>query len=298
MRIGVFDSGLGGLTVLRSLIAAEPNYDYLYLGDTARTPYGNRSFESILRFTWEAVDYLFEQDCQIIILACNTASAKALRTLQQKYLPQKYPDRRILGVIRPSAEYLANLYSQQIHLNSEPIHAAIWATSGTVRSQSYELELQKLAPNLPLVQQACPMLVPLIENGEENSHASAYFIDNYWKATLAQDPQVNTLLLGCTHYPLMNDQIKTHVGSNVTVLDQGQIVGSSWNDYLARHPEHTSKLDHKKGLKLLTTDRPELFSELASRILPLIGLSEQIHLPTDSLKFESFFKDTEFLRHR
>lgn len=258
--MGVFDSGLGGLTILRGLLSSVPDCTYLYLGDTARTPYGNRSFDSILKFTQEAVDYLFKQNCQVVLLACNTASAKALRTLQQNYLPKNFPERRILGVIRPSAEALASQFSS-------PATVAVWGTTGTIRSDSYALELKKLAPHLSLIQQACPLLVPLIEAQEDKTPGCQFFIEKYWQETLLQNQNIKALLLGCTHYPLLKEEIQKITGPGVKILDQGEIIGKSWKTYLSRHPEHRDKLDKTSQFQLQTTDRPQLFEELAQRIL-------------------------------
>lgn len=271
MKIGVFDSGLGGLTILKALREAAPLYDYHYLGDSARTPYGNRSFDSILKFTTQAVQYLFEQNCHLIILACNTASAKALRTLQQKYLPFHFPDRRILGVVRPSAEELGRFTSTR--------SVAIWGTVGTVQSQSYVIELNKLFPDIKVTQQACPMLVPLIENGESNNPATLQFIQKYWDLTLTEHSAhhhkqistntkpLDTLLLACTHYPLIKSKIERVISPDIKIIGQNEIMGPKFLNYLQRHPEHETKLEKNSSLTLETTDQPQNFSEMVTQFL-------------------------------
>ncbi len=266
MKVGVFDSGIGGLTIFKSVTQACPQYDYIYLGDNARTPYGNRSFETILNFTTQAVDTLFSLDCKIIILACNTASAKALRTIQQFYLPVKYPDRRVLGVIRPSAEKIA-VENQDV---------AIWGTQGTISSQSYPLEIEKLNPQLNVIQQACPLLVPLIENLEGDNQGSDYFIKKYWEETLAQSPKIQSILLACTHYPLLQKQIEKIIPSSVKVFNQSQFVAPAWSDYLRRHPELESCLTQNQLRNYLTTESPVLFNQLVKRLLKVSVRSKQV----------------------
>jgi glutamate racemase len=263
MKVGVFDSGLGGLTIFRSMVEIAPQYDYLYLGDSARTPYGNRSFASILQFTREAVEYLFVQNCQIVILACNTASAKALRTLQQEYLPQHYPNRRILGVIRPSVEALSN---HSLHDPNSSNTVAIWGTKGTISSQSYPIELSHLAPQLKVIQQACPLLVPLIENQETQHVGFEYFVEQYWKQTLLKGTPSH-LLLACTHYPLALHSIQKHIGNTVHILTQGRIVAESWKEYLQRHPEWEGKLSQNGTQEFTTTEDPKFFMSQAKLFL-------------------------------
>ncbi len=259
MRIGIFDSGLGGLTVYRAVRAHLPGYDYLYLGDNARTPYGSRSFEAVLRFTTEGVAHLFAQDCGLIVIACNTASATALRTLQQRWLPGHYPDRRVLGIVRPSAEALARLPAGS--------RVALWATAATVRSQSYALELAKLAPSLHLTQIACPLLVPLVEAGELAGAGLDFFLDQYWRETAAQSPGSEALLLACTHYPLLLPALRRRVPEATRILLQGDLVAPSLGDYLRRHPEIASRLTQHGEERFLTTDRTEGFDRLASLFL-------------------------------
>jgi glutamate racemase len=267
MPLGFFDSGFGGLTVYRKARETLPRYDMLYLGDTARTPYGSRSFEAILRFTTEGVEYLFAQGCDLVVIACNTASAKALRTIQQKILPVKYPDKRVLGIIRPSAEAL----SQPSRVAASGV--ALWATEGTVRSDSYALELAKLAPGLRLVQIACPMLVPLVESGELTGPGLGYFLEKYWRQTLesAGPMRIDTLLLACTHYPLLYPELRKIVPAGTDILVQADIVAPALADYLIRHPEIESRLARGPGgtgsERFLTTDQTEGFARLASLFL-------------------------------
>ncbi|MBF0433275.1 MAG: glutamate racemase [Fibrobacteria bacterium] len=270
MKTGVFDSGMGGLTILKALCNYTNDYDYLYLGDNGRTPYGTRSFETILKFTQEAVEYLFKQDCKVIIIACNTASAKALRTIQQKYLPQHYPDRRILGVIRPSTEQIADF--------SKTKRVAIWATPGTVKSESYLIEIGNFSPDCLVVQQACPMLVPLIENGELNNEACDYFIKKYWEQTDSQLDNIDTLLLACTHYSILYDQIKACLPSGIKIIEQGSLVGPSWKDYLSRHPEIETQLSRNQTKTFLTTDQVDNFNSLACMFLGYPVKAQKIEL--------------------
>jgi glutamate racemase len=254
--IGVFDSGYGGLTVLRQLVHKLPEYDYLYLGDNARAPYGPRSFETVYHYTLECVTWLLQQDCPLIILACNTASAKALRTIQQKNLYHLNPKARVLGVIRPTSEIIGN------HTASK--HVGIMATSGTVQSQSYLIEMEKFFPGLNVVQQACPMWVPLVENNEHQSEGADYFVEKYIRELLAKDDRIDTLLLACTHYPLLEEKIQKHLPPNIRVLSQGHIVADSLSDYLHRHPEIESRLTCNGQRLFYTTDSTEDFNSKAS----------------------------------
>lgn len=260
MRLGIFDSGFGGLTIHRALRERLPQYDFVYLGDNARAPYGHRSFETVHRFTAQAVRFLFERDCALIVVACNTASAKALRTVQQRLLPELAPDRRVLGIIRPSVEALAN--------DPGCSTVALWATPGTVSSDSYALELAKLRPELRLVQVACPLLVPLVENGELAGEGVSYFVRKYWAETLARaGAPVDALLLACTHYPLLLPAIRAVVPGAVRVLSQGEIVAPSLEDYLRRHPELEQRLSRGGTTDFLTTDVGESFDRLAELFL-------------------------------
>ena len=269
--IGVFDSGFGGLTVLSALLGRLPAYDYLYLGDSARAPYGARSFETIFEFTREAVEFLFAQGCPLVVLACNTASARALRNLQQQLLPAKYPDRRLLGVVRPSAEALAGLPPGARPGITPPAQiagkVAVLATQGTVASDSYRLELEKLAPGLTLVQAACPLWVPLVEAGELEGPGVDYFLHRYLDPVLAAAPLPARILLACTHYPLLAPRIRALVPAEVELLTQGPIVAERLGDWLARHPEMETRLGRTGDRRFLTTDDPGWFAAQGGRIL-------------------------------
>ncbi|MDE6039299.1 MAG: glutamate racemase [Paramuribaculum sp.] len=253
--IGVFDSGYGGLTILREMRRRLPDYDYLYLGDNARAPYGPRSFDVVYKFTLEAVRYLFAQGCPLVILACNTASAKALRTIQQNDLPQIDPTRRVLGVIRPTVEHLGEM--------SRDGHIGVFATAGTVRSQSYDLEVAKLFPDFTVDSQACPMWVPLVENHEADGKGADYFVNKYVDELFTKRGDIDTVLLACTHFPILYDKIRRAVPEGVNVVCQGEVVAESLADYLHRHPEMESRLDRGGTCRYLTTENPESFSSLA-----------------------------------
>jgi glutamate racemase len=256
--IGVFDSGFGGLTVLGALLRQLPAYDYLYLGDSARAPYGTRSFETIFEFTLEGVEYLFEQGCPLVILACNTASARALRTIQQQVLPTRFPDRRVLGVVRPSAEALAGLPPGAIPGVTPPAEVsgtvAVLATAGTVASDSYRLELAKLAPRLRLIQQACPLWVALVEAGELSGPGVDFFLHRYLDPLFAAPTPPARILLGCTHYPLLLPGIVRAVPADVEIVAQGEVVAERLADWLRRHPEMETRLGRNGGRRYLTTD--------------------------------------------
>lgn len=253
--IGIFDSGYGGLTVMKSIVQYLPEYDYIYLGDNARTPYGNRSFETVYNYTWEAVQWLFHKGCPLVILACNTASSKALRTIQQQNLPDSFPDRRVLGVIRPTAEMMDQF------TNTRKI--GILATRGTVQSQSYILEIQKLFPSIEIFQQACPLLVPLIENGELDNHGADFFIKKYIHELLSQDQEIDTILLACTHYPVLLKKITEYTPVHIKIVSQGEIVAQSLDDYLRRHPEMEERISRKASWEFFTTDSEMDFDEHA-----------------------------------
>ena len=254
--IGVFDSGYGGLTILKEIIRVLPQYNYLYLGDNARAPYGTRSFEAVYQYTGEAVRKLFDMGAQLVILACNTASAKALRTIQQVDLPVLAPERRVLGVIRPSVEALAN-YSHNGHVG-------ILATRGTVASGSYPLEIEKLyGQRFHITQLACPMWVPLVENNELEGEGTEYFIRKYLRELFAADRQIDTIILACTHYPLLRPLIEKQVPPHVNIIGQGHIVADSLSDYLRRHPEMDCRLAKDGKVDYYTTDRAELFEHIA-----------------------------------
>ncbi|VBB45846.1 Glutamate racemase [uncultured Paludibacter sp.] len=261
--IGIFDSGYGGLTILEQIRKELPEYDYLYLGDNARTPYGTRSFEVVYKFTLECVKYLFSQGCHLVILACNTASAKALRTIQQNDLPKIDPNRRVLGVIRPTVEEIGNL--------TKTNHVGLLATAGTVQSDSYPIEIHKIFPEIKVTSEACPLLVPLIENNEHKTEGTDFFIRKYVNELMSSDNQIDTVILGCTHYPLISEQIQNALPENVKVISQGELEAKSLKDYLHRHPEIDEKCSKNGTCRYLTTENPEKFSSSAS-----IFLSEEI----------------------
>lgn len=255
--IGVFDSGYGGLTILSAIRKLLPEYDYVYLGDNARSPYGTRSFDVINDFTLQAVRYLFSEGCPLVILACNTASAKALREIQQKYLPtSEDPSRRVLGVIRPTAEVVGDV--------TETKHIGIMATPGTISAQSYEVELAKLFPDVSVHGQACPMWVPLVEYGESNGEGADFFVQKYLNELLEQDKQIDSIVLACTHYPLLRPKIEQYLPEGITLLSQGELVATSLKDYLHRHPEMNDRLTQGGSIRYLTTECPDKFGDLAS----------------------------------
>ncbi|MCM1368996.1 MAG: glutamate racemase [Candidatus Amulumruptor caecigallinarius] len=271
-RIGIFDSGYGGLTILEGIRKVIPEYDYLYLGDNARAPYGSRSFDIVYEFTRDALEELFRRGCRLVILACNTASAKALRSIQQHVLPLTYPDRRVLGVIRPTVEILG----EYTHTG----HIGLVATPGTVRSHSYRMEIEKLYPEMRITEQACPMWVPLVENNEATKPGADYFVKKYINEIMAADPLIDTIVLGCTHYPILLPKIKKYVPENVRIVVQGEIVADSLKDYLHRHPELECRCtkagrdrNPEKGgvnsgnVEYLTTENPEDFNRFASLLL-------------------------------
>jgi glutamate racemase len=258
--IGVFDSGYGGLTILRSLREHLPQFDYLYLGDNARAPYGTRSYDIVYDFTLQAVKYLFSQGCPLVILACNTASAKALRTIQQRWLPfSDDPSRRVLGVIRPTAEFIGSA--------SRNGHIGVFATPGTIASESYNIEISKLNPHFTTTGHACPMWVPLVENGDANCEGADFFVYRDVNALLAADPLIDTIVLGCTHYPLLYDKIRAAVPQHISLLRQGDIVARSLQDYLIRHPEMQQRLSQNANAGFLTTENPDRFADLATLFL-------------------------------
>jgi len=253
--IGVFDSGYGGLTILKEIIHKLPQYDYVYLGDNARAPYGNRSFQTVYRYTLECVKWFFSHGCPLVILACNTASAKALRTIQQNDLPGIGPDKRVLGVIRPTTEVIGTY--------SESKHVGVLATTGTVSSRSYVLEIEKFYPELKVYQQACPLWVPLVENNQYQNHGTDFFVKKYIQQLLQQDEAIDTILLACTHYPLLLEKIREYSPADMKILTQGDIVAGSLVDYLARHPEIESKCSKTGGRDFYTTDSTEDFDSHA-----------------------------------
>ncbi|MFA8433758.1 MAG: glutamate racemase [Marinifilaceae bacterium] len=257
--IGIFDSGYGGLTILDRIQHELPEYDFIYLGDNARTPYGTRSYDVVYDYTLEAVEQLFSMGCQLVILACNTASAKALRTIQQRDLPKIDASRRVLGVIRPSVEAVGQL--------TKSGHVGILATPGTVRSDSYPLEIAKLFPEITVVQEACPMWVPLVENNEYLSSGGEFFIRKHVENILQKNSRIDTLILGCTHYPLLETVIRKYLPSEIRLVAQGEIVARSLKDYLNRHPEMDVRCTKGSSLEFYTTEFVENFEEKAGVFL-------------------------------
>ena len=257
--IGVFDSGFGGLSILREIRKVLPQYDYLFLGDNARAPYGSRSFDIVYEFTLQAVRYLFEQGCQLVILACNTASAKALRTIQQHDLPLIDPQRRVLGVIRPTVEKVGDI--------TRTGHVGIFGTPGTIQSQSYNIEIAKLHPSFKVYGQACPMWVPLVENQESDGPGADYFVQKYINALMAQNSKIDSVILGCTHYPLLISKIRHYMPEHVSVIPQGEIVADSLADYLRRHPEMECRCHRGGTCRYLTTEDADKFESLAGIFL-------------------------------
>lgn len=268
--IGIFDSGYGGLTVLKEIAKELPEYDFLYLGDNARSPYGTRSFQTIYEYTLECVRYLFSRNCHLVILACNTASAKALRNIQQQDLPKIDPERRVLGVIRPTAEVIGN--------HSKTGHVGILGTSGTVNSESYLMEIKKQFPELTVTQEACPLWVPLVENGAYKSSGADYFVKQHIENIIAKDKDIDTLLLACTHYPLLMEKINEYTPDHISVLSQGEIVARSLKDYLKRHPEIDEKCSKGGKQEFLTTDSTDDFDAHGKEFFGQAIASEYIHL--------------------
>jgi glutamate racemase len=269
--IGVFDSGYGGLTILKSIMEKLPKYDYIYLGDNARTPYGSRSFDVVYEYTREAVMKLFSMGCQLVILACNTASAKALRTIQQNDLPLFDPSRRVLGVIRPSVE--------RVPLYTKTGHVGILGTTGTILSDSYPLEIAKISGDQIFVtQEACPMWVPLVENDEICNPAADYFVRKNIVNLFSKDPDIDTVILGCTHYPLLLPAITKFLPDNVTLLEQGPVVAQSLADYLNRHPEMDKKCSKMGSRRFLTTESVQNFEPRASMFLGSALSAEKVQL--------------------
>lgn len=255
-KIGVFDSGYGGLTVLRSIVDRLPEYNYLYLGDNARAPYGNRSFESVYQYTWEAVEWLFNNGCELVILACNTASAKALRQIQQVNLPQRNDHKRVLGVIRPTTENIGH-YSQTNHVG-------ILGTAGTVKSNSYPIEIAKFFPNMVVSQEACPMWVYLVEHNHLEGEGADFFVHQNIHRILEKDPQIDTVLLACTHYPLLEKTIRKFLPETIALVSQGALVAHRLEDYLHRHAEIESLLFKNNQREFATTDEAAIFDEQAT----------------------------------
>ena len=257
--IGVFDSGYGGLIILDKIREVLPEYDYIYLGDNARAPYGTRSFEVVYEFTRQAVNKLFDMGCHLVILACNTASAKALRSIQMNDLPGIDPARRVLGVIRPTVECVGEISKNQ--------HIGVLATAGTIKSESYPLEIHKLFPEIQVSGTACPMWVSLVENNESQDEGADYFIRKYINQLLSKDPQIDTVILGCTHFPILLPKIRQYIPEHISVIAQGEYVAESLKDYLKRHPEMDAKCTKNGNCQFYTTEAEEKFSESASTFL-------------------------------
>lgn len=257
--IGVFDSGYGGLTILDAIRKKLPQYDYLYLGDNARAPYGPRSFNIVYRFTLEAVKYLFDQGCHLVILACNTASAKALRNIQQNDLPGIDPTKRVLGVIRPTVEKIGEI--------SHTGNIGILGTTGTIQSKSYDIEIEKIHPTFKVFSQSCPLWVPLVENLEAHGDGADYFVHKYINELLQQSNDIDSIILGCTHYPILIDKIRKYTPDHINIVEQGTIIADSLADYLNRHHEMDIKCSKNGSCSYLTTEDADKFNSLASIFL-------------------------------
>lgn len=288
--IGVFDSGYGGLTILRKIREALPQYDYIYLGDNARAPYGTRSFEVVYEFTRQAVEKLFELGCHLVILGCNTASAKALRSIQMNDLPLIDPSRRVLGVIRPTVESIGALTHSH--------HVGVLGTPGTIKSDSYPMEIHKLFPDIIVTGQACPMWVSLVENGEADGEGADYFVQKNISQLLKHDSEIDTVILGCTHFPLLLNKIKKYMPKGITIVSQGQLVAKSLKDYLYRHPEMEAKCTREGQCDYLTTEAEDKFSESAS-----IFLSEKVNVkhieltkPLNDIRMDDKSKTVEIFK--
>jgi len=269
--IGVFDSGYGGLTVLKEIISKLPGYDYIYLGDNARAPYGNRSFDTVYHYTLQCVQWFFSQGCSLVILACNTASAKALRTIQQNDLPRIDPGKRVLGVIRPTTEMIGNF--------SKTKSVGILATNGTVASDSYRVEIAKFFPEINVYQEACPLWVPLIENNEHQNDGADFFVKKNLEAIFKKGNDIDVILLGCTHYPLLNGKIQEYLPAGVKLISQGEIVANSLADYLQRHPEIETKCSKNGSRVFYTTDSTEDFDNHATIFFGEAIRSKHVDLP-------------------
>ena len=268
--IGIFDSGYGGLTILNGIRQLLPQYDFLYLGDNARAPYGPRSFDVVYGFTRQAVLKLFQEGCQLVILGCNTASAKALRTIQQIDLPHIDPRRRVLGIIRPTAEVIGSLTQSR--------HVGVLATEGTIKSESYTLEIKKLFPDITVSGVACPFWVPLVEYNEADSPGADYFVKKRIDQLMAADPQIDAIILGCTHYPLLMPKIKKYAPAHVRIIAQGDFVAGSLQDYFSRHPEMEQACSKRGTVRYLTTENPNKFRESAQ-----LFLHEHVEVETTTL---------------
>lgn len=270
--IGVFDSGYGGLSILREIVKELPKHDFLYLGDNARSPYGTRSYTTVYEYTLQCVKWFFQQGCPLVILACNTASAKALRTIQQKDLPLIDPTKRVLGVIRPTAEIIGN-YSRSGHVG-------VMGTNGTVESNSYVLEIKKFFPKIKVTQEACPMWVPLVENNESESRGADFFVDRHIQNLVKNDPDIDSILLACTHYPFLMKKILQYVPEDVAVISQGGIVAKSLAEYLTRHPEISSRCTQNQKREFFTTGDTAEFNRQATLFFGSEVHSQKLNLET------------------
>lgn len=249
--IGIFDSGYGGLTVLRSIKKELPNNDYIYLGDNARAPYGTRSFDVVYQYTLQAVKYLFNQNCHLVILACNTASAKALRTIQQNDLPKLFPSRRVLGVLRPTTEEVGRF--------TKSGYVGVLGTNGTISSNSYAIEINKFYPKVSVIQKSCPMWVPMVENNSFNEKGGQYFIEKYIDELFNKEPRIDTLILACTHYPILKDSILKFLPAGVNLIEQGDLVSKKLKNYLSRHTKLNNLISANSSLEILTTENSQKF---------------------------------------
>lgn len=268
--IGIFDSGYGGLTVFKSIAALLPQYDFIYLGDNARAPYGNRSFETVHQYTLQCMEWFFGMGCPLVIVACNTASAKALRTIQQQDLPRIAPKERVLGVIRPTAEVIGSYTRTNA--------VGVLGTKGTVSSCSYEIEIGKLFPEVTVYSQACPMWVPLVEYGEYDSKGADYFVQQYLDELMNKAPEIDTILLACTHYPLLLEKIEKYLPPHITIVTQGNIVAHSLIEYLDRHSEMERRLTKSGNKRFFTTDDTADFNQHATTFFGATIQSEFVHL--------------------
>lgn len=253
--MGIFDSGFGGLNIMKEIVKKLPEYDFVYLGDTARTPYGNRSQEVVYRFTKQAVNFLFKRGCQLIILACNTASSEALRRIQREYLPRHYPGRRVLGVIMPAVETAVKITNNN--------RIGVIGTEGTVSSRAFERELKKLNPKIKVFQKACPLLVPIVEAGEEKFLTTDLILKEYLKSLIKK--KIDTLILGCTHYGILENEIRKIVGKNINLVVEGKIIAEKLKDYLKRHSEIEKIISKQRKINFLTTDLSDKFETLGSK---------------------------------
>lgn len=267
--IGVFDSGYGGLTVFREIVKELPQYNYIYLGDNARVPYGSRSFETVYQYTWQCVQALFDLGCPLVILACNTASAKALRTIQVENLPPYKGSKKVLGVIRPTTERIGEFTKSR--------HVGILATAGTVKSNSYRIEIERFFPDIQVFQEACPIWVSLVENNETDSEGASYFVKKHIDQLLAKSPQIDTIVLGCTHYPLLYPLIRKFTPPSITILQQGELVAKSLKEYLARHEDLETELTKESNISFYTTDNAQAFNEKGGLFFGQEVYSTQLH---------------------